>query len=229
MIKMVEIGAGSRSVGKVAESLGMYVYSIDIKPFDGIDLIKDAEYLETSDIPFVPDYVWFSPMCTSYSMAAISHHRNGQTPKTEIADKTDRVIKNVLNLISDWGCLYDIENPRAMLRKMDFMSGLPRTTITYCSYGDTRMKPTDIWSNHLYSVFNPNGWQPKSMCFNGNKNCHHEPAPRGSRTGTQGLKGNYERSKIPSKLCEEILKNVIKSMTSLPFFFSLFVQLGGGF
>ena len=39
-----------------------------------------------------------------------------------------------------------------------------------------------------------------------NKNCHHEEAPRGSRTGTQGLKDNYERSKIPYELCKEILK-----------------------
>jgi hypothetical protein len=44
------------------------------------------------------------------------------------------------------------------------------------------------------------------MCFNGNTNCHHQPAPRGSQTGTQGLKGNYERSIVPSELCEEILK-----------------------
>ena len=27
----------------------------------------------------------------------------------------------------------------------------------------------------------------------------------GSRTGTQGLKNNYERSKVPYELCREIL------------------------
>ena len=31
-------------------------------------------------------------------------------------------------------------------------------------------------------------------------------SPRGSKTGTQGLKGNYERSKIPEALCLEIIK-----------------------
>ena len=46
------------------------------------------------------------------------------------------------------------------------------------------------------------------MCFNGNINCHHEPAPRGSRTGTQGRKNNYERSKIPKELIYEILKSI---------------------
>jgi hypothetical protein len=59
-------------------------------------------------------------------------------------------------------------------------------------------------------MFNPKGWQPKSLCFNGNKKCHHEPAPRGSKTGTQGLKNNYERSKVPYNLCYEILTNTLK-------------------
>ena len=54
-------------------------------------------------------------------------------------------------------------------------------------------------------MFNTTGWQPKQKCFNNNKKCHHEAAPRGSRTGTQGLKGNYERSKIPQQLCKEII------------------------
>ena len=80
------------------------------------------------------------------------------------------------------------------------MSDYKRHTITYCQYGDNRMKPTDIWTNS-------NTWIPKPACKNGN-NCHVS-APRGSRTGTQGLKGAYERSKIPEKLCYEILKSCI--------------------
>jgi hypothetical protein len=43
------------------------------------------------------------------------------------------------------------------------------------------------------------------MCFNGNTNCHHQPAPRGSKTGTQGKKGNLERSIIPQELCKHIV------------------------
>ncbi|MCW8966155.1 MAG: hypothetical protein OQK82_05665, partial [Candidatus Pacearchaeota archaeon] len=121
-------------------------------------------------------------------------------------EKSDRVIQNFLKLIEYFGCTYYIENPRGYLRKMPFMQGIPRTTVTYCSYGDTRMKPTDIWSNNIYNpLFNYKGWKHKKICHNGNKNCHHEAAPRGSRTGTQGQANNYERSKIPSELCKEIL------------------------
>ena len=79
-----------------------------------------------------------------------------------------------------------------------------RHTVTYCQYemdkepNERRMKPTDIWTNNAK-------WVPQPMCKNGDP-CHIS-APRGSRTGTQGLKNNYERSKIPYDLCKEILSS----------------------
>jgi len=206
-MEILELYAGSRSIGEVAEKFGHRVCSVDIKPFKGIDIIKDIEFLTIKDLPFIPDMIWASPPCTTYSIAAISHHRReDRTPRTDFGAKSDRLIINTIRLIKDIGCIYYIENPVGLLRKMDFMRGLNRTTITYCSYGDKRMKPTDIWSNNIWDMFNLNGWKPKPMCFNGNKKCHHEAAPRGSRTGTQGLNNNYERSKIPAMLCVEILK-----------------------
>lgn len=209
-MKVLELFAGSRSVGKVAEELGMEVFSVDIEPFVGIDLVKDIEFLEVTHIPFVPDIIWASPLCTTYSIAAISTHRDRTKPKTELAIKSDKVIQNTLNIIKAYpDCKWFIENPRGMLRKMPFMRGLDRTTISYCRYGDTRMKPTDIWSNHIFSLFNLEGWHPKPMCYNNNRHCHHEKAPRGSKTGTQGLTDDYERSIIPTQLCREILTSIL--------------------
>lgn len=79
---------------------------------------------------------------------------------------------------------------------MDFMQGIPRYTVTYCQYGDTRMKPTDIWTNHPMPNFKP-------PCHNGDS-CHVS-APRGAKTGTQGLKNSILRAKIPELFCEHIV------------------------
>jgi hypothetical protein len=70
-----------------------------------------------------------------------------------------------------------------------------RHTVTYCQYGDNRMKPTDIWTN------NPD-WSPKPMCKNGDP-CH-ESAPRGSGRGTSGRKCKADRRLMPELLCNEI-------------------------
>ena len=206
-MKVLELFAGTRSIGKAFEEKGHEVFSVEWdRSFENIDLYKDIYELSAKEILDKfgkPDVIWASPDCSSYSIAAISHHRkreeNGNlAPVSEYAKFCDRVNQHTLNLIMTLSPKYwFIENPRGGMRKMDFMHGLPRYTVTYSQYGDTRMKPTDIWTNHPDPEFKP-------MCKNGDP-CH-EKAPRGSRTGTQGLNGSKERSVIPVELCRHIVK-----------------------
>ena len=206
-MKVLELFAGTRSIGKAFEEKGHEVFSVEWdRSFENIDLYKDIYELSAKEILEKfgkPDVIWASPDCSSYSIAAISHHRkreeNGNlAPVSEYAKFCDRVNQHTLNLIMTLSPKYwFIENPRGGMRKMDFMHGLPRYTVTYCQYGDTRMKPTDIWTNHPDPNFKP-------VCKNGDP-CH-EKAPRGSITGTQGLKGSKERSVIPVELCRHIVK-----------------------
>jgi site-specific DNA-cytosine methylase len=203
---ILELFAGSRSIGITAKLLGMNVFSVDWNNYPGVDLQIDIERLQLSDIPFIPDIIWASPDCTTYTIAAISTHRNGIEPKTEYAIKCDAVNKHFIYLIKQYleinpKMVFFIENPRGMLRKMPFMQEFNRHTIWYCQYGDERAKPTDIWSNSRT-------WIPRPMCHNGNLNCHHQSAPRGSRTGTQGRANHFERSKIPLQLCQDVLQSI---------------------
>ena len=217
-MKILELFAGSRSFSKVAEELGHETFSVDIKAFDNIDLAIDILDLDLHELKkelFKKgidniDCVWASPPCQAFSVLQIGKNwYHDHTPKTDKAKKSIEIVQKTLDIIDflqpDY---YFIENPRGKLRKLEVVKGIPRATVTYCQYGDTRMKPTDIWTNHLSSndLFGDNksqGWMPRPMCKNGDS-CH-EAAPRGAATGTRKLKGNYLRSKVPYELCKEIL------------------------
>jgi len=206
-VNVLELFAGSRLIGRNAEALGCEVFSVDWQKFEGINLSIDIGKLKQSDIPFIPDFVWASPDCTTYTIAAISHHRNGIEPKTDYAKKCDAVNQHFIALIGDYlklnpDMVFFIENPRGMMRKMPFIRNFKRHTVWYCTYGDDRAKPTDIFTNST-------AWMPRKQCHNGNLACHHQPAPRGAKTGTQGKKGSYNRSKIPNELCIEILESAL--------------------
>ena len=206
--KLLELFAGSRSIGKVGESLGMDVFSVDWTAYENIDLVIDIAQMTIEDVPFIPDVIWASPDCTTYSIAACSTHRtNSIEPKSDYAKQCDITNIHWIGLINKWlelntNLVFFIENPRGMLRKMPFMQDFKRHTVWYCQYGDDRAKPTDIWTNSKT-------WMPRLECKNGNPNCHHQSAPRGSKTGTQGRKGSYDRSIIPEQLCIEVLKSTL--------------------
>ena len=211
---LLELFAGSRSIGKTAESLGMDVFSSDINDFPNINYVTDIINFDTNKVPFKPDIIWASPPCTTFSVASIGTHWDGGNrayiPKTKEAKYGIEMVSKTIEIINYFNPKYwFIENPRGLLRKMPIMKQFDRATICYCRYGDNRMKPTDIWTNHLATIYNNSGWKPLPMCFNENKHCNHERAPRGSKTGTQGLSNNFERSKIPSALCNEILKSCL--------------------
>ena len=207
MKKVLELFAGSKSIGRAAKELQYEVFSSDKNDFGGIDYVTDIRDYDTSNVPFVPNILWSSPPCTGFSVAAIGKNWvKGEvfTPKTDSARLGIELLDATLKLIDYYlklnpNLVWYIENPRGKMRKSPKLQpseNIIRHTVTYCQYGYKRMKPTDIWTNN-------SNWTPRPMCKNGDS-CHVS-APRGSQTGTQGLKGNHERSKIPYQLCKEIL------------------------
>ncbi len=211
----LELYSGTQSIGKELRKKGWEVISVELNPmFTEPPYNLEQWTTSVSEVTLkkilkktgkrIPNLVWASPMCTTFSLAAAgAGHRqkiNGKIhAKSAKAHLHDSWLIHVLNLIEEINPkYYFIENPRGGMRNswiMDKWNEQGRYTVTYCQYGDTRMKPTDIWTNHPDPQFKP-------PCKNGAP-CH-EAAPRGSRTGTQGLKGNMERSIIPQELCEHI-------------------------
>lgn len=146
------------------------------------------------------DLILASPPCEAFSVASISHHWKGgigaYVPKSDAAIVGIALLELTVQFCESLGVPFLIENPRGVMRKMGAVEHLQRRTVTYCQYGQRNMKPTDLFGP------GPDGWVPRLPCRNGDP-CH-DRAPRGAKTGTQGIKGYAERSKIPYALALEV-------------------------
>lgn len=153
------------------------------------------------------DFIWFSPDCSIFSMANMRWEphfdKNTFEPISDRARKEVEGIEFVINKIQERNPRlgWVMENPRALMRKQRFVKGLDMVTVSYCQYGDTRMKPTDLFGNVPW-LFVP------QLCKNGDP-CH-TPAPRGSTTGTQGM-SKTEAGRIPFELSFRMRDAAIES------------------
>jgi len=168
--------------------------------------------------------VWASPPCTSFSVASCGHHwfppeaDGTRKPKSEKAELGVKLVEHTLKVI-EWlqPDFFWIENPVGILRKLPLLDHLQHVKITYCRYGEERMKPTDLWGKF------PSSWRPRPECTNRSNrvgtitiqdgrefvpdnegNPCHVVARRGMATGTQGLKGNALRSIVAHELSDEV-------------------------
>lgn len=209
-MKLLELFAGTRSIGKEAEKLGFKVFSVDIKPFENINYSTDILNFDFKKVPFKPQVIWASPPCTTFSVMSLGRYwtRSGK-PKNEKAALNLQYVSKTIEIINFFKPkFWFIENPRGKLRKLHVLNPLGqwpnfnRQTVTYCKYGWEIMKPTDIFNNCQ-------AWQPVKHCKSGDT-CH-QPSPRGnSKSGLQSIHNRQQRSAIPPQLCKEIL-NAVKS------------------
>ena len=198
-MRILDLFAGTGSATKAFKDAGHEVIHVELMDkFNAPerDVLKlTAKHLRETYGEF--DFIWASPPCTTFSVASCMIYWNKDgTPKDDRVHHGIAMVKKAIELISELKPKlgWIIENPRGMLRKQAFMQDLPRRTITYCQYGDFRMKPTDLWGEVP-------GWIERPMCKPGAK-CH-ENSPRGTTTGNQRL-SREKRSMIPYDLGKEI-------------------------
>jgi site-specific DNA-cytosine methylase len=216
-MKILELFSGTASFSKIARERGHKTFTIDFDKQFNPDLCIDILDFDISMLPEEfkhPDFIWASPPCQTFSVASIYRYWENGKPKNEKALRGLEIVKKTIKIIEELKPKhYIIENPRGMLRKQDFIQHLHRDTVTYCQYGHTVQKPTDLWNNLNHS-FRPM-CKPGSSC--------HEKASRSSRNGIQGINNSFSnlgshgrvlRAVIPKQLCLEILQRIEKNIAN---------------
>ena len=218
-MEILELFSGTESFSEEARRRGHHCDTVENDDqFNPTYLMSIMDFEPKKDY----DMVWASPPCTGFSVASISAHWGGghraYIPKSETARIGLMLLQRTIKLIAQIRPKYwVIENPRGVMRKVIDecfekygINQYHRTTAWYCKYGDTRAKPTDLWTNiPEYEAKGCKNYRYKDGVVI-DKHCHHEQARRGAKTGTQGLKGAKDRSRIPEALCNEILDRLLK-------------------
>lgn len=216
-MNILELFAGSQSFSKVAKVHGFNTFTSDIQNLSGIDYVTDIMNFDVKQVPFIPDLIWCSPDCATWSKAAGKIHFDSKSlkPKTEKAKNAFLHIAKMMEVIfyfldRNKNLKFYIENPEGKLQKFLqastlFNQNLRLIVLDQCQYGREHQKTTHIFTNDFLFV-------PAPRC-KGLPNCHHLPNIKSMKQGAKSSLGNldglryYECAKIPVDLCNAILKN----------------------
>jgi hypothetical protein len=210
-VRVLDLFCGLKGWSAPFAARGHDVRTLDYDPKFGATYTADIlEWDAEEDLgAWRPDVILASPPCEGFTVMQIGRNWNhDHTPKTQTAATALEIMETTVNLIRWFKPRWCwIENPVGKMRRLMEIHApeFPRRTVTYCQYGEARMKPTDLWGNW------PRTWNPRPPCGQGDS-CH--PAtPRGTRThGTQAQGVTPEqRAKIPDALALEVCIAVEKA------------------
>ena len=149
-MKLLELFAGTKSVGTVADKLGWDVVSLDLK-----DATINCNILEWDYTQYPPgsfDVIWASPPCNTFSCIRKSWiGRCGYTKeslKRDVEQVGLPILYKTLEIIDFFQPkYYFIENPKTG-RMKEYMQEYDHYDVDYCQYSNWGYrKRTRIWTN----------------------------------------------------------------------------------
>ena len=205
-MRLLELFAGSGSVGKSFKKLGWEVVSLDLSPDFNPTILANLMDWDYQAYGGEFDCIHASPPCTHYSRARTV----AKTPRD--LDGSDALVRRTLDILDHYNPkVFIIENPfTGMMKDRPVMQGMKKhmRVITYCKYGLPYKKATSIWTN-LHA------WTPREACC---KACPCEQLQDGAHPKTaqraQGKKNGVRRKgdkfnlhelyALPEQLCDEL-------------------------
>lgn len=205
-LRVLEVCCGGKSFTR--QLIRMFptaeVTTLDILEENDPDIVADICIWDYCSC-FLPGYfdiIWLSPPCTEYSPAKTCGERN--------IPRADTVAQAALRLIKlAEPPVWFMENPHTKLFKRPFMFALGplRNRCTYCRYGFTYRKDTDIWSNIPLSLLHCDDTHCASKAELGRHVCS---AQQGTRScGTPGVR-KHQSNSIPVKLLRSLITSAVK-------------------
>lgn len=199
----VELFSGNADITKRLNGINEYIvcYSFDWEPSYHPDFVKDLSkvtYKELCDmVGGEIDFIWASPDCTSYSIAANDKHRTvGGNPVSDYAWFSDALNENLWErVLHPSGVPFIVENPRGHYRNRPFAKHCFRSTVLYGAYGMPYPKPTDFFYNDF-----------KVRCyFNFAKDNFHHPRFWQKGANLDMISHSFlDRCKMPPKLLDDL-------------------------
>jgi site-specific DNA-cytosine methylase len=210
--RILELFCGTKSVGKVFESAGYEVVSLDYNKKFNATFTEDIltwDYMQYPSGYF--DVIWSSPDCSTWSLASGGKYRtkvniygldNDYQTRATIGNNMILRVIEILKYFKPRS--WFIENPKALLTHFpplkDFIkeSNGTMNLVYYANYNNWGFpKPTNIWSNHTLWENEPKPvMHPDSYIVR-----HHPYNNRDKKYYKSFWKGTDEdRSKIPPDL-----------------------------
>ena len=186
--RMLDLFSGTGSVGRVFQSEGYAVTSLDCDPKVQADIQVDILEWDYKSAFQPGDFavIFCCPPCTEYSTALTSRPR--------CLEEADRLVKRALEIVRylkpQW---WFMENPRrGYLAKQPFMHGIPYVDVDYCQFTDWGyQKPTRIWGGPHVLEVGPRSMSRPSLSQSG--------APAQWSVGTQANSGRQPYECQPSE------------------------------
>jgi hypothetical protein len=208
--RILVLCSGTGSFEKPFIEAGWEVVSVDWDKRHGADIVTDIRDIEVDHFKAIVgtfDWVHSSPDCKLYSIANSRRwhlHWDECRPISDEARASNELVEKCIAISEELSNHYwTLENPNGLLQLQPFMQRHQKGRVTYCQYGDSRMKPTNIWGKL------PRTWVPK-RCNYGDK-CH-TPSPRGEVVPKDTCSMTYdERIAIPFDLGDSLRKAGDKS------------------